>query len=126
MNFPKIILETLPSDVQKWIGPVVTPVNTLITNIKQIFSKGMSVNENMMGAIQNVRVTANTATFAYKGSKPPKAILIGAFYDLTASSWAPTGGISTRWSFSGSQVAITFYGLDSTHIYQITLVILED
>lgn len=126
MNFSRIVIEDLPKDVQKWAGILINPLNNLITNLKTVFSKGISVNEHMRGSIQTVEASSGTATFSYSGKTSPRVIIVGNFQDRTDSSWTPTGGISCSFSYNGSQIRAAFYGLDNTHSYNLTLLILED
>jgi hypothetical protein len=126
MNFSRIIIEDLPKEVQKWASVLVLPLNSMITTLKTVLSKGLTINEHFRGAIQAVSITANTATFNYAGKTTPKVIIVGNFQDRTDPSWTPTGGISNTFTYNGSQIKITFYGLTFTHSYYATLLILED
>jgi hypothetical protein len=126
MNFPKITIENLPKEVQKWIGAIIDPVNTLVTNVKASLEKGVTVNENMRGSIKTVEVIGNSAGFPYTGKSVPKVMLVGGYMDVTSTAWTPTGGISCSFVYRNQDLLVTFYGLDATHTYKVNLLILED
>ena len=125
MNFPKVTIENLPKEVQKWISAIIDPVNTLVGNVQAALQKGLTVKENMRGDIKTVEVIGNFAAFPYSG-KVPKVLLIGGYLDVTDSAWTPTGGLFCTFSYGKNQdLNVTFYGLDATHKYKVNILILE-
>jgi hypothetical protein len=122
----RIILEDLPSEVKDWISKVTDPINNFMLTIKNGLNKGITVNENLAGAIKTLTVSGNAVAFSYASSRPPQVVLLGSWINLTTTSWTPTGGISIKWEYSKGQISCTFYGMASADKYEITLLILDD
>lgn len=123
----RIITEDLPSEVTKWVGKLVEPLNNFMLTMRNGLNKGVTVNDNMSGSVKSYSVTGNTLTFEYKSARAPKIVLLGGWVDLTTPTWTPTTlpGIC-KWSYANERVECTFLGLESTHRYSITLLILDD
>jgi hypothetical protein len=127
MNFPKVTIENIPKEIQKWIGAIIDPVNTLVSNVKACLEKGLTVSDNMRGDIKTVEVINNFAAFPYAGKTVPKVILVGGYLDVTVDSWTPTAGIFCTFIYGKNQdLNVTFYGLNSAHKYKVNLLILEN
>jgi hypothetical protein len=143
-SYARIISEEIPSEPRKWIGKLIDPLNSFMLSIKNGLNKGLTINDNMSGALKTVTVTNNTVAFSYETNQNPKAVIIGGWSDLTNSAWVPTtytytdtvpdpdvvvvvtSGISLKWSYADSVITCTFYGLDSSHKYNVNLVIFND
>lgn len=126
-NISRILGEILPTDVQKWIGKVLDPINSFLSQVKTGMDKGLSVNDNLRGAIKTVKVeNGSQATVQYDTGYNPKIIVVGKVEDLTDLSWVPTYHIGVTWRYDGSKLTVTFYGLNNAHSYLINLLILED
>jgi hypothetical protein len=100
--------------------------------IRNGLNKGITINENLAGAIKTVEIPkittpATTRSVEFSYARSPKALILGNWTNITDSSWVPTTvGISLRWVFTGTTVICYFYGLDTTDKYSINLVIFED
>jgi hypothetical protein len=129
MNIPsstRILTEALPAEVRKWIAFVIEPINSFMLTIKNGLNKGITINENMAGAIKTVRVSGGAVSFAYTSSSRPQAVLIGNLEDLTTAGDHPGTAIGLKWNYDGSVINCTFYGLEASHNYNITLVIFDN
>lgn len=123
--FTRIIFEDFSKEVQSWIGKLVEPINSFMLTMRNGLNKGITVNDNMAGAVKSLSVSGNSIRFAYDGI--PKAVILGSWQDVTLSSWTPpTGGISLSWIYGDGNITCTFYGTNSAHTYNITLLILND
>ena len=125
-SFTRIISEDFDKEVQKWISKLADPLNNFMLTMKNGLNKGMTVNDNMSGAIKTLQVSKGSISFSYESSRQPKTIMLGGWVNLDNSAWAPTGGIGLKWVYGESQVTCTFYGLHATNKYNITLVIFDD
>jgi hypothetical protein len=123
-SFTRILVESLPSDVRKWVSALVDPLNSFMLSMKIGLNKGITINDNLAGAIKTLTVSGGAVEFAYGNN--PKAVIIGNIVDLTTSGDAPTTGVGLSWGFTGTTIACTFHGLETGHKYNITLVIFED
>jgi hypothetical protein len=123
----RIITEDLPNEVTKWVGKLVDPLNNFMLTMRNGLNKGITVNDNMAGSIKTYTVIGNSLTFEYKSSRRPSVVLLGGWVDLTINTWTPTTlpGIC-KWDYANEKLNCTFLGLDSTHRYLITLLILDD
>ncbi len=122
-SISRIVVDQLPKDVQKWIGLVVDPLNSFMLTIKNGLNKGITINDNLSGAVKTVTVSGNSVEFTYESSRAPKAVIVGNV--VCTSSWTPVAWSHT-WNYSTGIINCTFYGLDSTKKYQVTFVIFDD
>lgn len=125
-SFTRIITEDFSKEVQKWIPKLADPLNNFMLTMKNGLNKGITINENMSGEVKTILVTGGTVSFSYESSRQPKAVMLGNWVNLDDSAWAPTAGIGLKWSYGERVVTCTFYGLDATDKYNITLVIFDD
>ena len=145
-TFTRIIREDMPFKVQKWIDKLISPLNSFMLTVRNGLNKGMTINDNMAGAIKKVLVRGNAVEFAYKSTRVPQAVIVGYWRDVTSASWTPTtakiehsdyadgaspvvtvtSGVTLSWSFTNDAISCVFYGLDSTHTYSVNLIIFED
>lgn len=126
-SFTRIIMEDLPTEVQKWVDKLVNPINSFMLTIRTGLNKNLTINENLSGAIKTVLVINGAVSFRYTSSRKPTALLVGKWYNKTDNTWTPTTGIDVSWSYNGiDTITATFYGLENTNDYNITLVILDD
>lgn len=123
-SYTRILVESFSADVRKWVSALIDPINSFMLSMKIGLNKGITINENLAGAIKTQTVVGGSVEFAY--SNNPKAVIIGNIVDLTTSGDAPTTGVGLSWSFTGSTISCTFHGLETGHKYNITLVIFED
>ena len=123
--YSRILTESLPAEVRKWISLVIDPINSFMLSVKNGLNKGITVNENMAGAIKTVKVTSGAVEFAYTSGSQPQAVIIGRVVDLTTTNDHPTTGVGLTWVYTGTTIACTFYGLEA-HTYNITLVIFDN
>jgi hypothetical protein len=122
----RILRESLPSEIQKWIYLVIDPINSFMLTIKRGLDKGITINENIAGSIQVVRVVSAAVNFSYKHSIPPQAVIIGKVVDVTTAGSYPTAGVGITWSYADNVIRCTFQGLTAGHNYDITLVIFDN
>jgi hypothetical protein len=143
-SFTRIILEDLSSEAQKLVGPLVNPLNNFMLTIKNGLNKGITINDNLSGALKIVNITGNTTSFSYASTRSPKAVILGGWTDVTDSTWVPvtttfapnpalplvtvtvTSGVSINWTYADGDITITFYGFNSAHKYTVSLVIFDD
>ena len=135
-SFTRIVREDLPSEVQSWIDKLINPLNSFMLTIRNGLNKGLTVNDNLGGAVKTVTVRGGAVEFAYSTSRPPKAVILGSWRNTTTSTWTPTSGvvdavtvtsgITLSWYYTEGKISCTFYGLSSTDTYEVTLLILED
>ena len=132
-SFTRLVVEDFPSEVQKWIDKLVTPLNSFMLSVRTGMDKNLTVNENLSGAIQSLTVSSSdgstmSTSIRYVSSRNPKVVILGYWRNKTDSSWVPANdGISLKWSYDGkSKLSLTFYGLNAAHTYSINLLILDD
>ena len=125
-SYSRIAIEELPADVRKWASIIIDPVNSFMLSLKSGLNKGLTINENMAGALKTVTVVGGVTEFSYTSSMQPQAVIIGRVTDETAPSEQPTTGVGISWSYTGTTIACTFYGLTAGHKYNITLVIFDN
>ncbi len=122
----RIITEDLPAEVKDWVAKIVDPINNFMLTIKNGLNKGITVNENLSGSIKSFQLSGGTLTFSYGSSRPPQIVVLGSWTNLSDSSWTPTSGIGLKWSYTNEVITCTFYGMDATDKYSVTLIILDD
>ncbi len=125
-QYSRIAIEELPKEVQKWISLITDPVNSFMLTVKNGLNNGLTVTDNRAGGIKTASVVNGASEFSYKASTQPKAVTIGRVTDLTVSGEHPANGIGLVWSYTGSTIKCTFYGLTVGHTYDITLVIFDN
>jgi hypothetical protein len=123
-SYTRIIIENFDKEVQKWIGKLVDPLNNFMLTMKNGLNKGITVNDNLSGLIKTFTVSNNSVSFSYSSSRRPQVVLIGSVVCLD-SGWVPSPWSHT-WSYADGAITCTFYGLDNTKDYSITLVVLDD
>lgn len=116
---------------QDWIGKLFTPLNQLTGEIVAAFANGLSVKDNLMQEIKEVKWVNSTTNFPLKfrtkfGNKAPIALLPGYLLNNT------TGAYSTVqpwvvWSYKDGEVLISdVMGLVSGNTYTIRLVVIYE
>ena len=126
-SFTRIITETLPPEVQKWVGQISEPLNSFMLTMKNGLAKGITINDNLSGALKVLTVTGNVVDFSYVSSRPPKAVILGGWTCTTNATWAPTTvGVSMKWTNTDGAIFCTFYGFDAAEKYTVSLVIFDD
>ena len=128
----RIIVEDFPSSVQEWISKLIDPLNNFMRVVKTGVDKGITVNDNLSGAIKTITITPTSgglfeAQFVYTSKKPPKVVLIGGWVDKTGTTTL-SSGVTPVWSWNGKDlITITdITGLNDAHKYDITFLILDD
>jgi hypothetical protein len=125
-SFTRIILEDLSKEARKLIGPLVGPLNNFMLTIKNGLDKGITINDNLSGALKVVDVANNKVNFTYPSSRLPKAVILGGWTNTSDTSWTPSSGVSISWYYSQQSIYVTFYGLNATDKYNVSLVIFDD
>ena len=125
-SFTRIILEDLSKEAQKLVGPIVAPLNSFMLSIRNGLDKGLTINDNLSGALKIVTVNNNVVNFSYPSTRLPKAVMLGGWTNTSDSTWTPTTGISLSWYYSQQSVYVTFYGLNTADKYSVSLVIFDD
>lgn len=122
----RIIVEDLPSNIQDWITKVTNPINSFMLSIKNGLNKGITVNDNLSGAIKTLEVSNNAIKFSYISNRPPKIVCVGGWIDRTDTTWTPSTGVCVDWEYADNEISCTFYGLNTAHKYYVNLIILDD
>jgi hypothetical protein len=121
------MVEELPSEIRSWINKLVEPLNSFMLSVRSGLNKGLTINDNMSGAIKTADVANNVATLKYTSTRKPVAILLGKWTNTSDSTWEPTTGIAIDWSIgSGDVLTVQFYGLNTADKYTVNLVIFDD
>ena len=126
-SFSRLVIEDMPKDVRGWIDKLLSPLNSFMLNIRSGLNKNITINDNLSGAIKGFNVSGGSTSLRYTSSRPPKAVMLGSWRDLTDSTWTPSNGIALSWTYDGkSELSVTFYGMHATDNYYVTLLILDD
>lgn len=115
--------EDFGKDQRKWIGKLLQPLNSFMTNVVAALDRNISVNQNMQGQIKAISVTGGSTTkFKYEPSQRPAIVLVGKVLNpsgalvanpVTCVDWSDDGaGNITVESIpnltSGTKYTVTF------------------
>lgn len=131
--FARILKEDLGKDAPKWSERIVYQLNLMTDYLKTGFSKGITIQDNLMNpfTVQQITSTGSPATdtISFLVTLPsgyqPKGVQVVNCIDLSgvivgSQVWAemqpglsPNGNVTLR----------AIYGLTSGHTYQLTLLV---
>lgn len=130
--FTRILKEDLGKDAPKWIDRIVYQLNLITDYLKVGFSKGISIQDNLVNPIKTIQVNAtgtpasDTVSFAVAlpSGYVPKGLQILNCVDLSGAIvgnavWAEMlPGLQ-----AGNVVVRAIYGLTAGHQYSITFLV---
>lgn len=119
-SIKRFLVDDYPTDIQKWIGTLLYPLNLLMNTIFQNLTNGITFSQNMLAQINTLSVSgANPTTsfqYNFKSQGNPVAVWIGSI------SPAPTAAYSMSWSYSAGTITVTIQGLPKTGSYSTTFI----
>lgn len=107
-SFTRIILEDLSTQAAKLVGPIVAPLNNFMLTIKNGLDKGLTINDNLSGALKIVTTTNNTVNLSYPSNRLPKAVILGGWTDTTDGSWVPKAGFQVSFTAATTDVCTSY------------------
>jgi hypothetical protein len=126
-SFTRIVLEDFSKDLQRWLPKLIDPLNNFMLTIRNGLNKGLTINDNMSGAVQTTTLKGDSsAAFSYSTGRQPKAVILGGWSDLTDPSWTPSSGLAVQWTYGEGTITVRVHGLNAAHKYSINLVIFDD
>lgn len=79
--------EDFGKDQRKWIGKLLQPLNSFMSNVVSALDRNISVNQNMQGQIKAISVTGGSITkFKYEPSQRPAVVIVGKVLDPSGAS----------------------------------------
>ena len=103
---PLLRSEDYDSSVQSWIGRLLSPLNTFITNVTNAINGGLTFSDNMRGLQKSLSFvySSNTLpiTFAFSFSGTPTALQV-----VNATENGTPTIVQAAWSYSGSTLKIS-------------------
>jgi len=98
----KISLEDFP-DQTEWIGRLIEPINTFVERLSSVLNKGISINDNMAGAILTVELNGSwPVKVAWNLSQRPLTAIVGNVYLSTGATFTLTTAVQVQWQFNQS------------------------
>ncbi len=118
----RLIMEDFPSDHRKWLGKLITPLNSFLEQVYKVLTKGITIDDNLKAEQTQLVLNAGETTRKIKWTlnEKPNVVLIGKItYD---NGDLPSTQISMYWSYANSQITVNFLGLDVTTKYRILII----
>jgi len=98
----KISLEDFP-DQTEWIGRLIEPINTFVERLSSVLNKGISINDNMAGAILTVELNGSwPVKVAWNLSQRPLTAIVGNVYLSTGATFVLSAAVQVQWQFNQS------------------------
>ena len=125
-SFKRILREKFPSDL-KWMGLLLTPLNSFMEDISLALNKRLTISQNMDAELKQITVNGSyPVKVSWGRPSRPTVGLIGKIERSDNSSVSLSNAASLVWSYNqAGQIQIDgMPGLDDTSIkqYKITLV----
>ena len=98
----KISQEDFPEQ-SKWIDRLIAPINSFMERLTAVLNKGITVNDNMSGAITTVELNGTwPVKIAWNLSQRPVSVLVGNVYLSSGSTFTLTDAVQVQWQFNQS------------------------
>lgn len=122
----RLVIEDFPSE-KSWIGKLIQPLNTFMTEIIQGLNRGLTFSENMFSQIITVKAigAASFAPVYFKSTiGRPIGIVVLKYVDAANTPTTNTTAIGLDWSYDFATELVTLNavpGLVNGITYNITL-----
>ncbi len=86
-----------------WIGRLIDPINSFVERTVAVLNKGLTVGDNMAGAMKLVEVNGTwPVKVAWELSARPMSVLVGNVYRTDGASFSLTDAVQVQWQFNQS------------------------
>jgi len=127
-SIKRIVAEDFPSEVQKWVGKLLQPLNSFFESTHAALGKGLTVADNFDGMLKTVEVSGFPTKFKWERRSPPKALWVvqcresqGVHTNFTSAPYAD-------WEFTQdgqvSILALTGLSPTASNKYQVTVIVM--
>jgi hypothetical protein len=110
---------------QKWAEKLIVPLNTFMESVQQALTNGLTVNDNLSGAIKTVEVDGTWPVKLAWSRGRPVSVLVGNVVRSDGASFVLTDAVQVQWQFNQSgqlQIdGITGITPSSANKYKITI-----
>jgi len=90
-------------DQADWIERLIAPINTFMERLTAVLNKGITVNDNMAGAITTVEFNGTwPVKVAWNLSQRPVSVLVGQVSRSDGASFTLTAAVQVQWQFNQS------------------------
>jgi hypothetical protein len=119
-------------DQKSWISKLFTPINNFMESVQTIFSRGITINDNMAGSVQSVVFNSRPTVAVPMPLKwdlnvKPTAVIVGNVQRKDLADWFCTYTVGVQWKWDVNQglrlTNISGLAPSVTDQYIITLVI---
>lgn len=117
----RILVESFPSDVQKWIPAIVQPLNSFMDQVTKALSSGLTVRDNFKTQVYSVTLSATQTyplTISYDLNEKPLEVRVAR---IAAQDGSNIPAYSFTWTWKGNQLDIKFNGLSAVK-YDVALI----
>lgn len=109
----RVLTESFPSDVQKWIGSLVSPLNNFLDQVTRALTNELTLADNLKA--QSWVVTLEAAQtypikLAYNLNQKPSVLIVGRIASQDSSA---IPAHSFTWTWYGDRVEVTFGSLSA-------------
>ena len=117
----RILVESFPSDVQKWVPAIVQPLNSFMDQVTKALSSGLTVRDNFKTQVYTITLSASQTyplTVSYDVNEKPTELRVAR---IAAQDGSALPVYSFTWTWKGNQLDMTFNGLSAVK-YDVTLI----
>jgi hypothetical protein len=117
----RILVESFPSDVQKWVPAIVQPLNSFMDQVAKALSSGLTVRDNLKTQVYTITLSASQTyplTVSYDLNEKPLELRVARIASQDGSA-LPVH--SFTWTWKGNQLDMTFNGLSAVK-YDVILI----
>lgn len=117
----RILVESFPSDVQKWVPAIVQPLNSFMDQVAKALSSGLTVRDNLKTQVYTITLSASQTyplAVSYDLNEKPLEVRVGR---IAAQDGSALPAHSFTWTWKGTQLDLTFNGLSAVK-YDVILI----